>query len=40
MALRLGDTAPDFVAATTFRPLCFREWKRGAWAALFSHPGW
>ncbi len=38
MALRLGDPAPDFTAETTIGPLRFRDWKRGSWAILFSHP--
>jgi thioredoxin-dependent peroxiredoxin len=36
--LRLGDTAPDFTAATTEGELSFHDWKRGRWAVLFSHP--
>ena len=38
MALRLGDTAPNFTAETTEGPIDFYEWKRDAWAVLFSHP--
>jgi thioredoxin-dependent peroxiredoxin len=38
MAIRLGDLAPDFTAETTFGLLRFRDWKRGSWAVLFSHP--
>ena len=38
MSLRLGDLAPDFTVDTTHGPLTFLEWKKGAWAVLFSHP--
>ncbi len=38
MALRLGDTAPDFTAETTDGTIDFHEWKSGKWAVLFSHP--
>ena len=38
MAIRLGDTAPDFEAETTQGPLSFHEWKGDSWAVLFSHP--
>src|SRR3981081_4517611 len=38
MALRLGDDAPDFTAETTEGTLDFKEWKKGSWAVLFSHP--
>ncbi len=38
MAIRLGDIAPDFTAATTDGELSFHAWKEGSWAVLFSHP--
>jgi thioredoxin-dependent peroxiredoxin len=38
MSIRLGDTAPDFTAATTEGELNFHDWKQGSWAVLFSHP--
>lgn len=38
MALRLGDTAPDFEAETTEGRLRFHEWLGTTWAVLFSHP--
>jgi alkyl hydroperoxide reductase subunit AhpC len=38
MAIRLGDTAPNFTADTTQGPIDFYQWKGNAWAMLFSHP--
>jgi len=38
MAIRLGDTAPNFTAQTTEGPVTFHDWKKDHWAVLFSHP--
>ena len=38
MALRLGDTAPNFSAATTEGQIDFHEWLGDGWGVLFSHP--
>lgn len=38
MALRLGDTAPDFSAETSEGPIKFHEWLGNGWGVLFSHP--
>jgi alkyl hydroperoxide reductase subunit AhpC len=38
MAIRLGDTAPNFTAETTEGTLNLYDWMGGGWAVLFSHP--
>ncbi|MEO0603305.1 MAG: redoxin domain-containing protein, partial [Myxococcota bacterium] len=38
MAIRLGDTAPDFTVDTTEGTLSFHEWLGDSWGVLFSHP--
>lgn len=38
MAIRLGDTAPNFVAQTTEGEIDFHEWLGDKWGLLFSHP--
>jgi thioredoxin-dependent peroxiredoxin len=38
MAIRLGDTAPDFTAQTTEGEISFHEWLGTGWGVLFSHP--
>jgi alkyl hydroperoxide reductase subunit AhpC len=38
MALRLGDTAPDFTAETTEGKLNFYDYLGDSWGLLFSHP--
>ncbi|MBN7811927.1 peroxiredoxin [Algoriphagus sp. H41] len=38
MALRLGDTAPDFSAETTEGTIHFHEYLGDGWGVLFSHP--
>jgi alkyl hydroperoxide reductase subunit AhpC len=38
MALRLGDTAPDFEQETTQGRIRFHEWIGDSWCILFSHP--
>ena len=38
MALRLGDTAPNFSAETTHGKINFHDWLVDSWGILFSHP--
>jgi len=38
MSLRLGDTAPNFKAATTIGEIDFYEFLGDSWGVLFSHP--
>ena len=38
MAIRLGDTVPDFTTQTTEGPITFHEWLGDGWGVLFSHP--
>ena len=38
MALRIGDTAPNFKAQTTQGEIDLHQWIGDSWAILFSHP--
>jgi thioredoxin-dependent peroxiredoxin len=38
MALRLGDTAPNFRAQTTIGEINFYEYLGDSWGILLSHP--
>lgn len=38
MALKLGDTVPDFVADSSVGPIKLYEYIDNSWAILFSHP--
>lgn len=37
-ALRIGDTAPNFIAKTTEGEIMFHQWLGDSWGVLFSHP--
>lgn len=37
-AIRIGDTAPNFMAKTTEGDIMFHEWLGDSWGVLFSHP--
>ena len=38
LALRIGDTAPDFKAETTTGDISFHEWIGSSYVMIFSHP--
>src|ERR671928_99580 len=38
MAIKIGDTAPDFEVETTEGRIRFHDWIGDSWAVLFSHP--
>lgn len=38
MALRLGDTVPNFTQQSTIGDIDFYEWAGESWVVLFSHP--
>jgi alkyl hydroperoxide reductase subunit AhpC len=38
MAIRLGDTAPDFTQESSEGTIHFHEWLGNSWGVLFSHP--
>ena len=38
MALRLGDTAPDFTQESSEGAIHFHDWAGKSWVVLFSHP--
>ncbi len=38
MAIRLGDTAPNFTSDSTEGTIDFHDWAGDSWVILFSHP--
>ena len=38
MAIRIGETAPDFLADSSRGPLDLYKWANDAWVLFFSHP--
>ena len=38
MAIKLGETAPNFTAQTSMGEINFHEWLGESWGMLFSHP--
>jgi thioredoxin-dependent peroxiredoxin len=38
MAIRLGDTAPNFTAKTSMGEINLHDWLGDSWGLLFSHP--
>ena len=38
MAIKLGETAPNFTAQTSMGEINFHEWLGDSWGMLFSHP--
>ncbi|MEM9213792.1 MAG: peroxiredoxin [Cyanobacteria bacterium P01_F01_bin.150] len=38
MALRLGDTVPDFTQQSSMGEINFYDWAGDSWVVLFSHP--
>ncbi|MEB3885653.1 peroxiredoxin [Lyngbya sp. CCY1209] len=38
MALRLGDTVPDFTQSSSEGDISFHQWAGDSWVVLFSHP--
>ena len=38
MAIKLGQTAPNFTAQTSMGEINFHEWLGDSWGMLFSHP--